>query len=1049
MHSATALQCRSIDMESLVRFFATRHLLVNVIALTVVVLGWFFIRDVPREFIPSVSSPTIWVRAQLPGASAADIETKLTIPIEEAIEEVDGIDEFFSVITDNSSFTTIELFMDFSEKQIANIKQDIRDAIDGITDFPPEMEDRPTIEQFDPEKRPIVEVALSGPPDLVIDFAEEMERTIERNNLVSRVTMVGVQDPEVRVLVDPAKANAHGITLLDVVEAINRRNVSSTGGVFETAARRKQVVVWSRFEDPADVESTILKTSPGIGTVRVSDVARIERAREDTGLLTHTNGAYGVSLVVRKRQNADMIDAVDAVRAIMADAQVPAAVSYELVNDHSFIPRNRLQLMFNNGIMGAGLVAFVLLCFMRGQPALWVVAGIPIVFMGALATFSATGITLNMMSLTGFVLVLGMVVDDAVVVAERIVYWRSRMDSAVEAAIRGAVEMARPVSAAALTTILAFLPLMAIGGLPGKITWQIPAVVVMVLSFSLVESFCVLPSHLTGLKTAADAGKRQFVLRLEKRYEHALRFVLHHRGLVIAVSFAVFAVIMVVIRPLVPFVLFPQDDARILFVKVTAPVGTSLEQTEAYISGLERQFAVLGGDEVTAVTARIGHQDLNGVDKERGEAENEGMISIIFRDTDREHTNAEWIQIFQRHIRVPGELALLYQSEYMGPPTDQPVTIHLLANQDELRRSTASEIARYLRAVPGVTEVEVDERPGTPQVDLNLNYDKLALLGLDARDVAQTLQAAFHGIEASEHRDMEHTTELRVQFDPAARQDLQSLLETPVRSRGGALVPLRDVVNPVEIPAVSRIFHREGFRSSTVRASFVPGSGHSALTFAARLDSELLPRYQGIDGLEVLIAGEAEETRETTGAMVQVAVMVVLGIGVVIWLMLGSLLEALFVIVVIPFAIAGVFLAFFLHGKDLSMTAMMGAIGLAGVVVNASIVMVDSIHRKTRGSGETLDDVEREEQLVGAVVERLRPILVTTATTLGGVLPTAYGLGGYDFLVSPMSISLGWGLAFSTLVTLFLVPALYSIAQDIKQRIPSFSRSAPSGSAPV
>ena len=234
-------------MEGLVRFFATRHLLVNVIALTVVVLGWFFIRDVPRDFVPSISSPTIWVKAQLPGASAADIETKLTIPIEEAIEEVDGIDEFFSVVTDNSSFTTVELFLDFSDEQIAKIKQDIRDAVDGITDFPPEMEDRPTIDQFDPEKRPIIEVALSGPPEVVIDFAEDLERKIERSKLVSRVTTVGVQDPEVRVLVDPVKASEHGITLLDVVGAVNRRNVSSTGGVLETASDRKQVVVEGQF----------------------------------------------------------------------------------------------------------------------------------------------------------------------------------------------------------------------------------------------------------------------------------------------------------------------------------------------------------------------------------------------------------------------------------------------------------------------------------------------------------------------------------------------------------------------------------------------------------------------------------------------------------------------------------------------------------------------------------------------------------------------------------------------------------------------------------
>ena len=388
-------------MDRLVRFFVTRHLLVNIIALSAVVLGWFFIRDVPREYIPSVASPTLWITAQLPGASALDIETKLTIPIEEAIEEVDGIDEFHSVISDNTSFTTVELYLDFSEQQIAEIKQELRDAIDGITDFPPEMEDVPTIEQFDPDKRPIIEVAMAGPADVLIPAAQRLERQIQRLNLVSRVTLVGVHDPEVRVLVDPVKAREHGITLLEVVDAIARRNVSSTGGVFETAADRKQVVLWSRFEDPMDVGETILKSVPGVGTVRIADIARMESTREDTGLLTHTNAEPGISMVIRKRQNADVIDAVDAVREIMAQAQLPQGVTFELVNDGSSVTRNRLALMRNNGLMGAVLVALVLFSFMRVQPALWVVAGIPVVFMGALGLFAGTGLTVNLMSLTG------------------------------------------------------------------------------------------------------------------------------------------------------------------------------------------------------------------------------------------------------------------------------------------------------------------------------------------------------------------------------------------------------------------------------------------------------------------------------------------------------------------------------------------------------------------------------------------------------------------------------------------------------------------------
>ena len=1018
-------------MQTFVRFFVERHLLVNVLAVSTLVLGYFFIKDTPREYIPSVGASIIYVNAALPGASARDMETKITIPIEEAIEEVDGIDVFYSTISDNVSFTTVKLFTDFTDEQIKAIAGDIRQAIDGITDFPPEMEEEPTLEQFNPGKWPVVEVALSGPPDALIRTAKRLERKFQRLDLVSRATVVGLQDPEVRVLVDPVRASEHGITILDVVRAVRRRNVSSTGGILESSNDRKQVVVWSRFADPADVAETIVKSSPGVGTVRVRDIARVQSTREDTGLITHTNGVPGISIVIRKRATADAIDTTAAITEIMATTPLPEGVSFELVNDSSFYTRNRLELMVTNGLLGALLVAGVLFLFMRAQPALWVVIGIPIVFMGALGVVGFSGMTLNLMSLTGFVIVLGMVVDDAVVVSENIATHRNQGLDAVTAAITGASEMARPVTAAALTTILAFTPLLAMGGLAGKIMWQLPAVVVLVLSFSLLESFCLLPAHMTSLKTVAHAGKRHFVIVLEKKYRTALNFALDHRGVVVAISFSILAFIMLVIGPRLPFVLFPQGDARMLFVKVSAPIGTPLEQTEAITSAIETQIQQISGDELRAVTARIGHQDIEGGEKERGEAENEALVTIIFKDLDRQHTNTEWIEIFKRRLVLPDQVRLVFQSEYIGPPTDQPVTVHLLSNDNETRRAAALEIYEYLVNTPGLTEVEIDERPGTPQIDLNLNYEKLALLGLDPQDVALTVQASFFGIEASEHRGLEETTELRVQFDPASRQDLQALLDMPVRAASGQLVYLRDVVNPLEIPAVNRIFHRDGFRATTVRGSFTADSGYSALSFAQHLERELLPRFTGLRDLEILIGGEAEETQEATAELGQAAILAVLGIGIVITILLGSFLEAIFVLVVIPFAVAGVFLAFYLHGLSLSMIAMMGTIGLCGVVVNASIVMVDSVHRRLKPDHTPTED---RELILDAVVERLRPVIVTTLTTLGGVLPTAYGIGGYDNIVSPMSIAIGWGLVFSTGVTLFLVPVLYTLARDIKQR---------------
>ncbi len=1019
-------------MEALLRFFIERHLLVNVIAAGLVVMGYLSATGIPREFIPTVETPIFWLTAMLPGGAAQDVEAKVTIPIEEALEEVEGIDEFTTVIADNTSFTTIELHDDYGKAQTEAAETDLRAALEAITDFPNEMEDEPVLKQFNPARMTVLEIALEGPERALAQTARKVEERLERLPLIASVHPVGLPDPEVRVLVDPVRAKEHGITLTDVIAAVRNRNVSSTGGMLESPDERRQVVMWSRFDEPEEVGEAILRFDAQGGALRIADIARIESGREDTGMIAHTNGRRGVTLLVQKRETADIVDAVGQVRAEVAAMEVAEGVRLTLTNDESEIVGNRLQLMATNGLIGLALVTAVLFTFVRPGPAVWIIIGIPIVFLAALILFPAFGMTMNMMALTGLVIVLGMVVDDAVVVSERIVVKQAQGLEPGAAALAGAKEMLAPVTAAALTTVLAFAPLAAIGGMPGKIVWQIPMVVIIVLAFSLFESFLILPAHMSTLKSGAGLQSRRFVRALEARYRRALAWVLAHRAVTLIAAFAAFAAIMGIIRPLVPFTLFPQDDAERLFIKVTTPPGMALERTEAITADLQRQLLKIAASDVEAVTARIGHQNTRSLDKAFGDADNEALIITQFKRFGRSHTNAEWIELIPPRLRVPAGVDLVYQSEYFGPPTDQPVTVHVLSNDDAIRRGAAFEIESHLRSAPGVIEVEVDERPGTPQLQLNLNYEKLARLGLSAQDVGTTLAAAFHGIKASEHRDLDDTTEIRVQFDPGARLDLEALLETPVRAASGQLTRLRDVVEPMQLPAVTRIHHRDGFRSATVRASFSQDSGLTALSFAQQLERELFPRFAGLPDLYVFNGGEAEATQKTTAGVAVAAALAVAGIGIVIWLMLGSLLEALFVMLVIPFAIAGVFLTFFVHGKPMSLFAMMGAVGLAGVVVNASIVMVDSIHRRVRASNGNGD---RNSQVIEAVAERLRPILVTTLTTLGGVLPTAYGIGGYDPIVSVISLAIGWGLAISTLVTLFVVPVLYSLAGDLRRAV--------------
>jgi multidrug efflux pump subunit AcrB len=1041
-------------LKRLIGFFLARHMLVHVIVVVIVALGLMAAFRSPLETFPNVTLPTLFVTGVLPGASARDVETKVAIPIQEAVEELNGLKEYETTVSDGQARTIVELDDDWGEARVREAERDLRVLIDGINDFPPEMEDEPTIRRLNPQLFPVVRVALAGPSERLPEAGNLLERRLRRLDEVSSVALVGLQDPELRVFVDPVRARENGVTVLDVVDAIRRRNVSATGGTLESVSDRRQVVLWSRYEDPREVASTVIRFLPGGGALTVGDVARIELGREDTGLIAHTNGQPGITAIVVKQESADIVSTVDRVREVVEATTFPEGVTYAFVRDESFMARNRIDLMYSNGLIGVVLVAIVLFVFLTPMSAMWTLAGLPVVFLAALAMFPVFGFRINMVTLTGLVIVLGMVVDDAIVVSERIVSRRQKGEGRMEAALNGAYEMVRPVTASALTTMLAFVPLMALGGMNGKFISTMPAVVVLALLMSIAESFLILPAHLSMGMGTAGSGKRAFVVRMENRYRQMLRTSLRHRLLLTGSFGAVLLIVFLGIAPRMPILLYSQDDSEAAFVLITTPLGTPIEQTEAVAASIEAQMATLMGSDLVVVTARIGLKDPEAFDATRGSAENEALITAILPNLNKQRPSAEWLQVLRRELVVPEGVELSFEAEYMGPPAGAAAMIHVASNDDEQRRSTALAVADWVRSQEGLANVDVDERPGTPQIELALDYDRLALRGLDPDAVAQTVQVAFHGAIASEHRDLDETTEFRVLLDPAARADLGALLEIPIRNRSGELVQLRDVVTPIEVPAVARIHHRDGMRAATVKAGLAPGAPWTPLSFADHVEKELFPAYADIPGLELSLGGEAVETRKTTGDLGTVALMAFAGIGLVIALMLGSFLEAAFVVAIIPFAVAAVVLAFFFHGASLGLFAMLGTVGLAGVVVNAAIVMVDSVHRSVKGAQASPE--ERMEAIIEAVVTRLRPIIVTALTTLGGVMPMAYGIGGYDPIVAPMSLAIGWGLAISTLVTLFLVPCLYTLANDLREarigewlwaRRPRFDREA--GPAPT
>ena len=1022
-------------MERLIRFFVERHLLVNVMTLSVVVLGLLAVIRTNVEGFPEASMPIFVVTGSLPGASARDVETKVTIPIEDELRDLDGLESYTTVVTDNRTVTTIKLDDDTSDEDIHKKEREIRNAIDSINDFPDDMRDDPKVFVMEPAKQPVLEVAIAGEKALLPQTAVMIERKLLRIPGVGEIKRVGLPDPELRVLLDPEAARSHGVTILDVVRAIERNNVSDTGGILESAGDRRQVVMWGRYEDPSEVGETIIRYDSA-APLRVRDVARLELGREDMGLIAGTNGLPGLSLVVIKRADADLIETRNDVARVLETIELPPNVTTTIVNDASYEMSNRLNVIASNGVMGLILVACIVFLFLAPSAALWVCVGVPVVILGVIATMPMVGMTINFVSTVAFVIVLGMLVDDAVVVAEKILLRRQEGLDPVEAAVSGTVMVARPVIASAATTLLAFAPMLAIGGMPQKLIWQIPAVVCLALALSLFESFLILPAHMSMVRSGAQPRpKRAFVLRIEERYRRALHHILPNRGKVIGVFAAIFLAVVFLIVPRMEFEFFPQESSPGLSIKVRLPAGSPIERTEAVSDAIQQQLPPLMGGDLLALTSRVGHMDSQAFDREYGSAENEAVITVHLDLDNKLRNSAEWGQFLERELRVPVDVEVIFEASVDGPPGLEPVSVFILANDDVVRRQAAIALEDFLRNLGGVSNISADERFGMRQIDLNPDPEQLARQGLDSRDLGLTLKAGYYGLIASEIRDLEETTEIRVALDPASRRSIDALLELPVRNSRGELVLLRDVVDPVEIPALAKIQHRNGRRAIAVTAGLDPDSGHTSSSVAETIEREFLPRYAGRSDIEIEVSGEVVQSRRATGDLAFVGAAVVLGIGAVIAIMLGSFLEAFFVIAVVPFAAVSVVVTFWAHGMNFSLLPLIGTIGLSGVVVNASIVMVDSVHQAQHRMRSAASEAERFEVMIEALVSRLRPVLVTSLSTFGGVVPTAYGLGGYDAVMSPMSLALGWGLAFSSIVTLFLVPALYVSANDINRQI--------------
>ena len=1099
-------------MKGLVEYFVSRSIFVNILTLLLIGMGGYTAFSMNKEAFPNIQFDIVTIVTVYPGASPQEIEKLVTRPLEESIKEVDGLKEYRSTSIEHRSAITILIDPDSRDTQ--KVVDDIRSAVDRTTDLPAEAE-KPLLIEVGTARTPVIEFYLGqvekdGRPVMsdrdLRNQAEILEKKLLNVRGVARVQRLGWRETEMQVDLNPYLLRQYYIGVDAVINALRLRNINLPGGKIEKGEREIIVRTIGEFENTKEIERTVIRSNEIGQAVRISNVGRVTEGFAEPTILERADGHPAITLVVIKRQSADVIKVVDETKAVVAAFQkdMPAELKVGYANDLSFFVRRRLGVLMSNGLGGLFLVVASLFVFLGWRVAVMTTLGIPVAIGITFMTMQFMGVTLNLISMFGLILVIGIIVDDAIIVSENIFRYVEMGYGAYESVVKGTQEVVAPVLATISTTIAAFGPMLFMTGIFGKFVYFIPLVVIIALLASLMESFFILPSHVYDVTkysrapTGESVRDHWFNMLRDRLYRPVLLWALGHRAIVLVGLFALLFAVGGLQKAFGSFKLFPSAiDA--FFVRITAERGLTKEATLKFARAVERAVAQLPLDEphvprrsreLKNFTTRVGIIQMQPNDPFVKRGSNYAMVRIFLTpEQDRKRKTKEIVRALRHQTAwllndeakrklavqeaaeaaaegtrpsvsapsalgaatvvkdksgrpaeseagVPPEfkdlagrlVALDFEEQQGGPPVGKPLAIQITGKDYEVLKKIGAEYKAILRTIDGVTDIDDDFQPGKDEIRLSVNESMAAQAGLSVLQVASSVNTAFDGNVATKIKRLTEEVDVRVRFAEEFRRSPRMLDMIYVQNMLGYLVPVNQMASFEEARGIVAMNHLDGDRLLTVTANVTETkiSSREANLKAATLAREIISKYPGYN---VLFGGENKDTEESMASLGRAFLVGLVLIFMILASLFRSVVQPAIVVAAIPFSLIGVMLAFLTHGHPFSFLGMMGVIGLAGVVVNDSIVLVDFANNIRDNS----PDMDINDIVVNAGTLRLRAVLLTTITTVLGLLPTAYGLGGRDPFLVPMALSFAWGLSFATFLTLIVVPILYKSEYNFKR----------------
>ena len=1027
----------------LAEFSVKNSLFVNLISIFMLVAGIFAMFNLRRDAFPQVSFDQVTVQTMYAGAPAEDVEKLITIPIEKELKSVSGLKEINS--SSEEGLSLISLTIEPEERDKKKVVDDIRRAVDLVSDLPKEVED-PLVLEVSTKDMPILEIFLSGlrPEGELRQMAEGLEDQILDVDGVASVRRFGWRDRQFWVELDPLKLDRLHVSLNEVMEALRLRNITTPGGQIRTPDMEFNVRTTAEFMTPQEVEEVVIRSNDAGNFLKVKDIGQVIDTFEDETRVAKVNGERAVAMVVVKREQADAIKVTDQVKRIVDGfkREMPADIKVGVANDFSYYIKRRLGVLQSNGIQGFILVLLILFAFMEPVPAVATALGIPFAFLSTFAFMLITGMTINLVTMLGMIIVVGMIVDDGIVTSENIYRYIEMGMPLREAVVKGASEVFSPIVGSIVTTWAAFFPLLFMTDLIGRFIHSIPIVVIVALAASLVESFLVLPTHIADWSKHFTKGplahttprrEKPWIKKLVYYYSKVLSFSIQHRyRVVLGLTLAFVGAVLLAVFHL-KIILFTGEGVEEFYIRAEAPKGTPLKKMEDLITPVERLVETIPKTELDTYRTYLGSiEEEGGFDPRARRGTHLGQVTVFLTPMQIRKRSPERIMDALRPelSKIPGFEKLYFFKPKEGPPVGRPIAVSVRGENFDTLQEISQKFLNFLQEIPGVSDVNLNYEYGKKQLKVVINEEKARQYDLSIAQIASTVRSAIQGGLATAIKPLKADKEIDVlvRFPESARDDLKVFEKIFVSNQKGNLVPILSVARIEEISGAYQIHHIDGKRAIVVSGE-VDNKRATAFSVNRDLQKEIGQIRQQYPGYAVRLLGEYEEQQRTFRNILMSFTLVLFFIFVILAREFNSLLQPVLIMITIPFGFMGVVYTFFLHGRPLSFFALLGLVGLSGVVVNGAIVLVDFINRLRR-QGMALRD-----SLMEAGKVRLRPILMTSSTTIGGLVSVAYGIGGGDPFLKPMALAIMWGLAFSTTLTLIALPAIYAIFDDFAEKV--------------